>query len=78
MFDERSGDARRMLESVRVTARVSRRHARVTPEGQRMIAPPQSSFRVYGLRTTSVFVVVGDPHFSNQSMPSLTRSNFSA
>jgi cytochrome c553 len=24
------------------------------------------------------FVVVGEPHFSNQSMPSLTRSNFSA
>ena len=28
-------------------------------------------------RTTSVLVVVSDPHASNQSMPSLTRSNFS-
>ncbi len=29
-------------------------------------------------RTISVRVVVGDPHRSNQSIPSLTRSNFSA
>jgi hypothetical protein len=28
--------------------------------------------------TNNVFVVVGDPHASNQSMPSLTRSNFNA
>jgi hypothetical protein len=28
--------------------------------------------------TTSVFVVVGDPQDSNQSIPSLTRSNFKA
>ena len=28
--------------------------------------------------TTSVFVVVGDPQASNQSIPSLTRSNFNA
>ena len=29
-------------------------------------------------RTTRARVVVGEPHFSNQSMPSLTRSNLSA
>jgi hypothetical protein len=40
--------------------------------------PPakQADLLISCYRTTSGFSVVGEPLFSNQSMPSLTRSNF--